>query len=63
MELEYERLRREELESQADLLRKNLQQQTINLELSQNMLQTVRTTTNDTMWYVYVYRLLSKKNN
>ncbi|XP_065887537.1 ankyrin repeat domain-containing protein 42-like [Dysidea avara] len=40
MELEYERLRREEVESQADLLRKNLQQQTLNLELSQNMLQT-----------------------
>lgn len=44
MELEYERLRREEVESQADLLRKNLQQQSINLELSQNMLQTVRAT-------------------
>ena len=49
MELEYERLRREELESQADLLRKNLQQQTLNLELSQNMLQTVRITSNDTI--------------
>jgi len=44
MELEYERLHREEVESQADLLRKNLHQQTLNLELSQNMLQTVRLT-------------------
>ena len=38
MELECERLRREEVESRADQLRKQLQQ----LELSQEMLQTVR---------------------
>ena len=42
MELECERLRREEVESQADQLRKQLQQQTENFELSQKMLQTVR---------------------
>ena len=41
MELEYERLRREEVESQTDQLRKQLQQQTLSLELSQDMLQTV----------------------
>ena len=41
MELECERLRREEVESQADQLRKQLHQQTLNLEVSQEMLQTV----------------------
>ena len=41
MELECERLRREEVESQADKLRKQLHQQTANLEVSQEMLQTV----------------------
>lgn len=40
MELECERLRREEVESQADKLRKQLHQQTANLEVSQEMLQT-----------------------
>ena len=47
MELECERLRREEVESQADQLRKQLHQQTLNCELSQEMLQTVSMY----MWY------------
>ena len=41
MELECERQRREEVESRADQLRQQLQQQTLNLELSQEMLQMV----------------------
>lgn len=49
MELECERLRREEVESQADQLRKHLHQQTVNLELSQDMLQTVRRSTTHTV--------------
>ena len=42
MELECERLRREEVECQADHLRKELHQQMLNLEASQEELQIVR---------------------
>ena len=41
MELECERIRREEVESQVDELRQQLQQQTLSLEESQEKLQTV----------------------
>ena len=41
MELECERIRREKVESQVDKLRQQLQQQTLNLEESQEKLQTV----------------------
>ena len=41
MELECERIRREEVESQVDELRQQLQQQTLNLEESQKKLQEV----------------------
>ena len=41
MELECERIRREEVESQVDELRQQLQQQTLSLEESQEKLQEV----------------------